>query len=235
MINKNIFKISNVALIFLIIINSIIDFRLIFIITPIIILIIIFVKKKGRLVSILAASLIILTVQNIHRNCFIIEGYSMYPSMRPGDICVTRRIIDFNIYKRKPGSIVVFAFMNKYICKRLVATTGDWVEINNNIIYFKNCYKYQRTFTQLGVLRTLVDSLKNRKGQIPQYLISKKDITSEYLNKYFFGQEFSKLGFVVGDNPKSSFDSFYFGYVPLNLLKNKVLCIIKKGGKRQEL
>lgn len=58
---------------------------------------------------------------------FQITGTSMEPNLNDGDIVVAVKTTSF-----QQGQVVGFYFNNKLLLKRVIATQGDWVEINEN-------------------------------------------------------------------------------------------------------
>ena len=53
-------------------------------------------------------------------------GESMTPTLNEGDILVTVKTDDF-----KEGDIVAFYYNNKILVKRVIASSGDWVDIDD--------------------------------------------------------------------------------------------------------
>ena len=61
-------------------------------------------------------------------------GESMTPTMHEGDILVTVKTDDF-----KEGDIVAFYYNNKILVKRVIASSGEWVDIDDEgIVYVNN-------------------------------------------------------------------------------------------------
>ena len=58
---------------------------------------------------------------------FQITGTSMEPNMNDGDIVVAVKTTSF-----QQGQVVGFYFNNKLLLKRVIATQGDWVEIDED-------------------------------------------------------------------------------------------------------
>ncbi len=54
-----------------------------------------------------------------------IYGTSMTPTLQDGEIVVCLKTSDF-----EPGDIVAFYYNNKILVKRVIATTGQWVDID---------------------------------------------------------------------------------------------------------
>ncbi|MCI8474958.1 MAG: signal peptidase I [Oscillospiraceae bacterium] len=56
-----------------------------------------------------------------------ITGTSMAPNLLEGDI-----VVSMNGSKYKPGDVIAFYFDNKVLVKRVIATAGQWVDIDEN-------------------------------------------------------------------------------------------------------
>lgn len=78
----------------------------------------------GSLVVVVAVGIIVsatlLTVLQV-------RGTSMEPTVSEGDIIVTNRSDSFNT-----GDIIAFYFNNKILLKRVIAFSGDWVDISKD-------------------------------------------------------------------------------------------------------
>lgn len=61
-------------------------------------------------------------------------GESMTPTLNEGDILVTVKTDDF-----REGDIVAFYYNNKILVKRVIASSGEWVDIDDEgIVYVNN-------------------------------------------------------------------------------------------------
>ena len=67
-------------------------------------------------VAVLVATLLLPVLQ--------IYGSSKSPTLADGDIVLSLKTSDF-----KPGDVVAFYYNNKILVKRVIATSGDWVDI----------------------------------------------------------------------------------------------------------
>ncbi len=56
-----------------------------------------------------------------------ITGTSMAPNLLEGDI-----VVSMNGSKYKPGDVIAFYFDNKVLVKRVIATAGQWVDIDED-------------------------------------------------------------------------------------------------------
>lgn len=81
-------------------------------------------------IAVLVATLVLPVLQ--------ISGGSMTPSLQNGDIVVALKTDDFST-----GDIIAFYYNNKILVKRVIATSGDWVDmdevgnvyVNGEILY----------------------------------------------------------------------------------------------------
>lgn len=65
-----------------------------------------------------------------------IYGASMTPTLADGDIVLTVKTSDF-----ESGDIVAFYYNNKILVKRVIATSGDWVDITKDgAVYINGVY-----------------------------------------------------------------------------------------------
>ena len=56
-----------------------------------------------------------------------IYGSSMTPTLTDGDIVLTLKTSEF-----EPGDVVAFYYNNKILVKRVIAESGDWVDVTEN-------------------------------------------------------------------------------------------------------
>lgn len=56
-----------------------------------------------------------------------IYGSSMTPTLTDGDIVLTLKTSEF-----EPGDVVAFYYNNKILVKRVIAASGDWVDVTEN-------------------------------------------------------------------------------------------------------
>lgn len=210
----------------IIVINCYIDYRIIIVYFPIYLLIAFSGRKVA--IGINTVILICLSYLNISHNCFRIEGFSMFPFINKGDICITSRVLGIDNFKHSRGQIFILKYSNRTICKRLIAITGDTIILKNDIVIFENGDKYEYSHELSPFTKSLFTDSSS-------YIIP--ELTNEFLIDGFKSPNLNlskkyihKLVFVAGDNKKSSFDSFYFGFVPQELLIRKVIWVFKKGG-----
>ena len=73
------------------------------------------------LITVAAAAVLIATL------LLQITGTSMAPNLLEGDI-----VVSMNGSKYKPGDVIAFYFDNKVLVKRVIATAGQWVDIDED-------------------------------------------------------------------------------------------------------
>ncbi len=136
-----------------------------------------------------------------------IPAGSMLPTLLIGD----HFFVDKRSYKtQKIGheDLIIFPFPKKpetdYI-KRVIGLPGDEVEIRNKQVYLNKIIKKQRfaTYTDPGIL-SQADSPRDNFGPVtvPEDAV-----------------------FVLGDNRDNSYDSRFWGFVPTDTVKGKVVNI----------
>jgi len=124
-----------------------------------------------------------------------VQGYSMYPTLKPNDTIVTIKAQLAHIHR---GDIVIIKLPSAkvYYVKRIIATSGDTVEIKNGITYING--------KKMKQYETIIDRTIN----FPKVIIPDNYI------------------FVMGDNRPVSYDSRYFGPIPQKYIVLKALYII---------
>jgi len=135
---------------------------------------------------------------------FKIPSGSMRPTLIEGD----RILVNKFLYRLRPpqrGEIIVFRYPDdpkRPFIKRLAAVGGDTVEIREG--------------------RLVINGTPMEDGPLS---------TVQYSNQGAYGQEGQAVQvpgdalFVLGDNPGSSHDSRFWGFVPKRLLIGRAMCI----------
>ncbi|RUM34190.1 MAG: signal peptidase I [Desulfobulbus sp.] len=152
---------------------------------------------------------IILTslAQNYTRNnliqAFKIPAGSMLPTLEIGD----HLLVDKSIYKKnriQRGDIIVFPMPDKpeldYI-KRVIALPGDTIEIVNKVVFI-NGKQQDHAYSIHRDTRVL------EKGTSPRDNFGPIKIPAGNV-------------FVMGDNRDNSFDSRFYGFIPIKTVKGK--------------
>jgi signal peptidase I len=99
------------------------------------------IKYKKRYGSVLRSTIYILIVVAavsilaavLFFPVFRIYGSSMNPGLTDGDIVVSVKYTDY-----KPGDIVAFYYNNRILVKRVIAVSGDWVNIDEDGTVYVN-------------------------------------------------------------------------------------------------
>lgn len=72
-----------------------------------------------------------------------IEGTSMEPTLKGGDIVLLTKTTDF-----ERGEICGFAWNNKILIKRVIGVPGDWIEIDTDGTVYRNGEKLDEPYAQ---------------------------------------------------------------------------------------
>lgn len=132
-----------------------------------------------------------------------VDGESMYPTLKNGELLVINKQVVRNVYNIKRGDVIVAKTGTKhYVIKRVVGLPGDEIEvspkgmvkINNEILE----EKYLNPFTDDTVIVTGIDGTEKTKIPEGQY-------------------------FIMGDNRFDSLDSREYGSVPQKDFLGKVV------------
>lgn len=139
---------------------------------------------------------------------YIVDGESMMPTLENGNLLIINKIVDEIDDLTRFDVIVFHATPEDDFVKRIIGLPGDKVEYKNDVLYINN-----------------------------------KAVKEPYLEKYKMGLngenltgDFTLKGisngmsevvpkdhiFVLGDNRKDSYDSRYFGFVPIENVVGKV-------------
>lgn len=151
---------------------------------------------------------------------FVIEAYavptgSMEDTILPGDFLLVEKIT-YRFASPKPGDVVVFKFPKdpriKFV-KRCIAVAGETVEVKDKVLYVdgkKSLYQ--------GSKHTETDTLPplNYRGNI-QDAWEKRQLSGTRFVRDNFGPVRVPKGYIfcMGDNRDNSYDSRYWGPVPL--------------------
>lgn len=166
--------------------------------------------------SIIIAFILAMVIRTFVIQAFKIPTGSMRPTLLEGDAILVNKFIygakiPFTnrslpaVRQPKRGDVIVFIYPNDYkkdFIKRLVAVSGETVEIKNGTVYINN--------------KPLDDPVFNQRY---------------YYNRGEYGAGDKKIlvpkdsFFVLGDNSASSQDSRYWGFVPKKNILGKALII----------
>jgi len=132
-----------------------------------------------------------------------IPSRSMQPTLVPGDfIYVSAQ--GYNKEKIKPNDVIVFLYPDEkktHYIKRLIATAGDRVRIENFIVYIND-----KPLPQLYINTTRLKKSFSR-------FMQERLVPAGHL-------------FVLGDNRDNSNDSRFFGFLPENNVVGKATFLV---------
>lgn len=81
---------------------------------------------KGTIYALVAVAALSILASTLAFPVLQIYGSSMSPTLTDGEIIVTLKGADF-----EKGDIVAFYYNNKVLVKRVIATSGEWVDIDS--------------------------------------------------------------------------------------------------------
>jgi len=132
-----------------------------------------------------------------------IPSRSMVPTLVPGDfIYVSAQGYDRG--KIKPNDVIVFLYpadKKTHYIKRLIATAGDRIRIENFVVYVND-----KPLPQLYINTTKLKKSFSR-------FLQERQVPAGHL-------------FVLGDNRDNSNDSRFFGFLPENLVVGKAVSLV---------
>ncbi len=82
---------------------------------------------KSVVYSFITLTAVIAIVASLWLPVLEIYGTSMTPYLNDGDVVVSKKVSDF-----KQGDILAFYYNNQVLIKRVIACSGDWVNITND-------------------------------------------------------------------------------------------------------
>ena len=130
---------------------------------------------------------------------FRIYGNSMTPTLEEGQIIVSLKETDL-----ETGDIIAFYYNNKILVKRVIANTGDWVNIDTDGNVYVNDVLLDEPYIKEKVGR------KGNYGTYIESLIKSGKYSKENPIVIQEGHIF-----VMGDNRNNSKDSRHLGQIPL--------------------
>lgn len=156
--------------------------------------------------AVAVAVIIVYAIQTFLFANYVVHGQSMMPTIHDGNRVIVNKI-DYDFGKPKRFQLIVFHYSkHEDFIKRVIGLPGDTLHYKNDVLYV------------------------NGKAMKEPYLKPYKDrLNSGLLTKNFSLKE--KTGhltvpkghvFVLGDNRRNSYDSRYFGFVPINKIVGKV-------------
>lgn len=88
---------------------------------------------RSTVYTLITVAAVAVLVATIFLPVFQVYGMSMTPTLEEGEIIVSVKGAKLN-----PGDIVAFYFNNKILVKRVIANSGDWVNIDDDGNVFVN-------------------------------------------------------------------------------------------------
>lgn len=176
-------------------------------------------RFRENVEAILIAVIIALFIRTFVVQAFKIPSGSMKPTLQVGDHILVNKFIYgvkipylstvvLPVKDPQRGDIVVFKFPvdpRKDFIKRVIALPGDVVEIRDKTIFI-NARRVNHDFGVFSDPRTIAGNLKPRDNLGP--ITVPKDAL-----------------FVMGDNRDESFDSRFWGFVPIRDVSGKAFII----------
>lgn len=137
---------------------------------------------------------------------YIVDGESMMPTLENGNLLIINKVVD-EIDDLNLFDVIVFHASSKddYV-KRIIGLPGDTIEYKNDILYVNN----------KAIQEPYLEKYKKKiKGQ---------KLTNDFTLKSITENEVVPENhiFVLGDNRQESYDSRYFGFVPIDNVVGKV-------------
>ena len=176
-------------------------------------------KTREYVESLLIAAVIAFFVRSFIIQAFKIPSSSMEPTLLIGDHLLVNRLsyvlkvpftdmVLFNLGDPKRGDVVVFRYpvdRTKDFIKRVIAVSGDTVEIKDKAIYV-NGKKAEDSHAYFAD-QTIIPAYLSPKDNLPAFVVPK--------NSYF----------VMGDNRDRSLDSRFWGFVGKDDLVGRALVL----------
>lgn len=153
--------------------------------------------------SITIAIIIALLIRGYVVEIFVVEGHSMQPTLQNQERLMVNKFI-YRLKEPTYGDVVVFSYSpDRDFIKRVVATGGDTVKINNQVLHV-NGEKYEEDY--------LFDHYMPDYGPVT--------VPEDHV-------------FVLGDNRNNSMDSreSSVGHIPLERIKGKAMVIFWPPGQ----
>lgn len=88
---------------------------------------------KSTVFTLVTVAAIAVLIANLWLPVFQIYGSSMTPTFEDGQIVVSVKTSDFEC-----GDLIVFKYNNKTLVKRVIASSGDWVDVDENGTVYVN-------------------------------------------------------------------------------------------------
>lgn len=96
---------------------------------------------KSTLYTLITVAAVAVLVATLWLPVLQIYGTSMTPTLRDGEIVFTVKTSDL-----QPGEVVAFYYNNKILVKRVIAQSGDWVNIDEDGTVYVNSEKLDEPY-----------------------------------------------------------------------------------------
>lgn len=137
---------------------------------------------------------------------YIVDGESMMPTLENGNLLIINKVVDEIDDLNRFDVIVFHASSEDDYVKRIIGLPGDTIEYKNDILYVND----------KAIKEPYLEKFKKEtKGQ---------KLTNDFTLKSITGNKVvpENYIFVLGDNRQESYDSRYFGFVPIENVVGKV-------------
>lgn len=154
---------------------------------------------KEWVVSIAAAVAVAVFIRTFIVELYVVDGPSMRPTLQHEERLVVNKFI-YHVRDPQKGEVIIFRYPrdpSRDFIKRVIATAGDTIEIKEGHVYVNDQLLREDYI------------LEKTRTEYPKVTIPEGTI------------------FVMGDNRNNSEDSRFpdVGFVPLDLVKGKAVCI----------
>lgn len=156
--------------------------------------------------SLVVAILAVFIIQSVLFSSYVVHGQSMMPTIHNGNRVIVNKI-DYDFSTPERFDIIIFHHTEeKDYIKRVIGLPGDSLHYKNDTLYvngkpIKEPYlkPYKKRFDQGNLTKNFTLKEVTGKSQVPKGMV-----------------------FVMGDNRRHSYDSRYFGFVPMDKIVGKV-------------
>ena len=193
-------------------------------------------------------------VRTMTINDFIVPSGSMYPNLHVGDRIIVNMLsngiripfMDKNIIQwgtLKRGDIVVFSGVDgRTLVKRVVGLPGDTVQIKDDALYINHIKVKQDALTDKNFPNDKNFPAKNDQTLNNEYFGNSKhqiltmsnDAIDKYKSLYHNNLKWRNSTvtardnevILIGDNRDNSYDSRFWGALPIDRIKGKVIYVL---------
>ena len=98
---------------------------------------------KSTVFSLITVAAVAVLIATIFLPVFQIYGTSMTPTLRDGDVVVSVKHTEL-----QQQDVIAFYYNNKILVKRVIANSGEWVDIDDNGNVYVNSVKLDEPYVQ---------------------------------------------------------------------------------------